>query len=417
MTTKLALFDSQHSRDMFLKYLLTGGIVGGTAASGVALMKHLGNIQDRAAQNPKEDEQLLQAAKVAGFMDGGRGDISGPELALAILASAGVGYGSYKGVENIAQRMKRKQVERELSQVQNHYLTEMEGLMPKTAGGDVGGIAQGTAALYVLLALSMGAGGVGAYQALNKNFPKLDPGRATREFEPVSSGKITPISSEDDTGMPRKANEDSLDQSALDEDDRNIPNYSLDTSERVVFASLDAQNEYLLNLILGSEKQAVDSGFRDLVNCVAVGKGEELWKQADSVDELFAKAKAQNDSIDDANITPERKQIAVTVISMHPGMSTALRPVLGAEVNDMSPTMTMIGGSCPCQSRNVMNSLMDTLVGGQRKRILVKLSSKLGSLGIDFTKQASDEPSEFGYTQDCAILAEHLDGLLQSDLI
>ena len=414
-TIKIALFEDQHAQDLLLKYLLLGGVAGGTLAGGQALIKHMQNINTRAENNPKQDE--VMSAKLAEIKAaGGRGNITGMELALAVLGGGGAGYLGYKGIQNIDQWLTRKKLERELDQVQNAYMADLSDLskdpaMAKVAQ-DTSGVADFGAGAYIMMALAMAAGGIGSYQALNKAFPKTDPQRKTREFKPIATGVTL---TEDDTDTPRKAEYDNLSQDALDEDDRSIPSYSTDTSERVIFASADTQSEYLLNLILGDERQAKQSGFLDLVNSVAVGRGEELWKKADSVDDLFAKAKDMNDKIEDEP-TPERRQIAVTVISMHPGMSAALSPLLGAEVNDMSPMMTMMGGGCSCGGQNVLNSLMGTLVGGQRKRILIKLSSKLGSLGIDFTKKAS-EGYIVDYATDTAVLAHNLNRLLQTDLI
>jgi hypothetical protein len=373
---KISLFEDEDAKQVLINFLIGGGVAGGTLASGIGLYKMLKGLN--AEKLPVEPNGEVKSA-----------GIGGSEVALSILGGLGTGYIGYKGIEQLLQLREKAELERRVADAQKAYYNNLKALhtpeeLEKIAGGMSTGATAGAIGYLLLLALGT-AGGVGAYQSLKKYFPQKSTDAIIKDdikkYSPTTASKV-----DYDTVV---VNRDDTYNSSL-EDDTTIPDYSQDTSQRVIQASADIQSEYLLNIVLADEKRANCSGLGDVSDAICAGKCDEMLEGCDSVDQIFDKAKVLSDGVPAELKSPERKQISITIMSTHPTLSRAIEPVVASEFADMAPMMFSVGKNSPCDTFKVANELMTHVVMGTRKVNLEKVAALYAEDISGATKLASN---------------------------
>jgi hypothetical protein len=314
--------------------------------------------------------------------------MSGPEMALAILAAGGTAAGSYMLVRKLLQERRRKDLQAELDASQRSYLS---GGSEKLAGRGVGRTIADVG--WLVAALTALAGGVGAYKTLDYHFPK--PERKGEEEKKKYYPKKVVFRS-------KKTGEDEPDK--IDEDDGDTPDYSYSTQDRVVAASVDETRELLLRTIVGSEKQASESGFKDLITAVGNGYGDELPLE---VNEMMSKAASL---VQEHNLESKNEDAAITYLATDEGKGTALDPILAAEYADMSPHYMKMASGVPADQIPVLEGIIHHTIKDIRSETFKPLVTD------EIIKSASEnkQEEEFAYSDYLATVHTMSKQLLKS---
>jgi hypothetical protein len=395
------MFDSEASKAIAAKMLLQGALVGGSAASVVGLFNLMKRLNDKVeTSEPTEDDTfVLQKTKTAGV----EGSISPMETALTLLGAGGTALGSYYLVNRLLQEQREKALKKELHEAERNYLQksyDLDVARSKAANittGDTLAALPNLALLSVLL-----GGGALTYTFLNKHYPA--PKTDTTDVVPAKARRRNIIF--DETGASTASNESG--NSEINEDDASIPNYSVG---RVAYASADIGREFLLRRIMESEKQASDSQLDLIVKVASCGKLEELSESSDTVDQLFDKATEMVEG--DSDIPEDRKGVAIIRVVTHPKVGPMLEPVLASEYNDMAGSQVCAASSMGDEEREMLLSIIENLVRGERMNDLTPHMEKLIPCGeVESVKESSLKGID--YDDAMAHFSKSLDAILVS---
>lgn len=305
--------------DLIKKYLVAGASVGGGAALFTSLLNQLNDIKEQdknpldsntlklVVKNPKaskkEDAYKMAAA------DESSSFFRGP---LAMAGGVLSTIGSYALVRHLYQKLKEKQLERELEQAQDKYVTGLElsneDLNNKNANaGKPMGVLEAltSAPLAASLLLALGSGVV-SYNALKKSFPDLKRG----ERERLGPKRVQVVY--DNPG---------------DEPDTVVSNIPIEALEKTA-----AANAFLINTVVGF---GGDSDVASVVHTVANGFGDSVNATfaAEGINSVFEKCANTQTFVNDL----ESINLAANWCARDPGVGPSLAVVAAAEFADKAP--------------------------------------------------------------------------------
>ena len=262
--TKISL-NKEHQR-MLQKWLLSGLATGVGVGSGVSMVNWLKSVQQDASEARKEEDDTIyvnvnRPTKAANFLEGA--------WAPGLIATGGLtaAAGGYALVRNLAQALKRKQLQERIDKAQQIYVDGVLG-PPNTGDKEANSEGRGPGAGETLGAIMSAipyliaatSGGL-AYKALDKYFPKLKP-TENRELRPKRV--VVRYRKQNEEQEPEVDKEASFEVS--------------DTEEQLSRA-------FMIRCACEMEKQAgVESDLLDLVSAVTQGRFEEMQDHIKSRD-------------------------------------------------------------------------------------------------------------------------------------
>lgn len=314
----IPLFKSATGKEMLRDYLLGSALVGGGTGLGVVLLNHLKSIKqrgDRAKDTSGDDDVLYvnmppkvasTAAAPADKKDEGMdwGNAIGPSLAYASILP--VGLGTHHLVRKYYQAWKKKQLQKELDQAQQIYLTSLGSTKAANVGDHVLGVA---GALPLLLLLASGAG---TYHTLNQKFPAPSANKTPRPRRLVVQDPAADLEAQE--GMIK---------------------------EQALQAELD---ESTLRTVLAMPGVAAESGLGDVAKCAAHGKTNELLTAlGENVELMFAFAKEAAAALPQPSRF--RSDMAIGWLVNDPEIGPTITKLAAAEFFEAAPSFISLGAA------------------------------------------------------------------------
>lgn len=285
-----------------------GAVLGAGVGTASSLIRYLTALNERAKKRQKnlQDDDVLylnlpakQAAEgnnAATFAVGGLGSLLGAYLA----------YDLVRGVHN---KLRRKQLQKELDQAQNAYVGGLTALGPEKQASQFSGVTKLVGSGYLAGLLTMLGSAIVANKMLEKQFPVRKPDKAVQ---------------------PRKIVVRTI---RPDGEEKEMPSESdMVTADGV---------EGLIRQNLAQEKSASAWGLTDLVAHVASGHGGEFKRLVSEHGVDAALDMIKGASRDDMDTV--RANMAVSWIANDPVVSSAVQPFLAAQFHQDSPTLFKAG--------------------------------------------------------------------------
>lgn len=353
---------TSRSQQLIQNYLTGGAALGGSAALLTSLLNYMKMLkQDGDPQTSGDDDTLYvnvdPAKKVAAQAlpeSSGRMDMAAGGLAIGggMLATVG----SYALVRKLYQQMKLKQLQAELDNAQQTFLTQSEAeaqqkaaaLMqpqqqastPPPAAGKPMGLAEATWSAPVAMALlSAIAAGALTNHALDKTFPRVKP--------PANKGPKRVV-------VRRKPVQPLDNENEADE-------------EKIAYEQLSPQDvfddgmEFLATVVMGN-KAASEGELADLVHAVAQGRHDEFVNNM-----LELGYDTAIDTIKGASLKPlavHEQQLALSVCTKSAALSPVFGLLVAMEYSEMAPRFTKIA----------------SLQSDEDKERLIKIAGVIGRL-------------------------------------
>jgi len=350
--------------DLIKKYLVAGASVGGSAALFTSLLNQLNDIKEQD-KNPLDSNTLKLVVKNPNAaekeksykMASAEEDTSIFRGPLAMAGGVLSTIGSYALVRHLYQKLKEKQLERELEQAQDKYVTGLqqsnEPVNKKNAseGKPMGMLEALTSApLAASLLLALGSGVV-SYNALKKSFPDLKRG----ERERLGPKRVQVVY--DNPG---------------DEPDTVVSNIPVEALEKTA-----AANAFLINTVAGFGGA---SDVADVVHTVANGFGNQVkdifaFEGINSVFEKCANTQTFANDLESVNL-------AANWCARSPGIAPGLAVVAAAEFANKAPLFFKAATSLP---EHIQEALVD---------LVVKTNSKVAAGVVDKIKEVELIPQE-----------------------
>lgn len=356
--------------DVVLKYLLAGGGAGVALGSGVSLGNYMNNLHERSLKRKSttDDDDTI-------FLDiprnmGKQASASSTTVAASILATLLGTTAGYSGVRRLYQSERRKQLQREHDAAQRSYFLNVidpqgihNELDPQVKEASIFSGVTGTVLAAMILS-GLGTGYV-TNKILDKTFPPLKPPNDGHVRPSRVVIRSQPTTTDDKDGMVKV-------KEASEEDEI--------SAEAI---------EHLIRTVIGEEKRASDSGFGDLIHAVAQGRADEILDHIDlGIDTVFELVKGASEK----PVSKLDKAVAISWLSHDPAMSTALQPILAAEVYDMSPTFCKLARHLDEEDAKDLVGVVESIVYEVRLNAFEKVASKIKINTAEFMEKEARLP-------------------------
>lgn len=284
---------------LVMKLFAGGALTGAGLGAGTSFMRYLQSLQDQARTDTSSDDDVLylnlpdrqmpagrrrKMASTATFATGGLAGILGTLLA-------------YNAVRGAYQKVRKKQLQRELDQAQQIYLGSLTPGMGKAAS-QFSALSKGVGSAYLALILAALGSGVVANRVLQKQFPPVkNPNRQRPRKIVIRS--------------PRE------EEQTLQAQDGVTP---------------DALEGLVRTASQFPKVASADAGLVDLIHAVAQGRGDEFVNNVAQVG-----VEAALDLVKGARHTKSsnlNRNLAMTWICSEPMVATAMEPLIAAEFHD-----------------------------------------------------------------------------------
>jgi hypothetical protein len=312
---KIAL--TPRSKELIKNYLIGGAALGGSGALLTSLVNYINTLKQQVPSDKEreDDETLYLNLDKAANDNSGAIDFSAGGLALTggLLSTLG----TYALVRKMYQNIKRKQLQEELDQAQQSFLSDaqQEANAKNAAAGEPMDLAEFSWSAPVSLALlSAIASGALTNKALDKTFPRVKKPKDSAPKRIVI--RKTPKEDEDEE-QEEKAAYDKV--AAADQADDAL--------------------EFLVHICMGS-KSAAQSELVDIVHATAQGRGPELISNI--LEYGFDSAMDTIKGASEIDITPVQKQCAISYCVKNAALNPIVSLLAAAEYNDMAPRFTKI---------------------------------------------------------------------------
>ena len=351
-----------------LKFLGGGALLGGGAASTVALyrlLSRLGDKRDSDSSTAYDDDTLTINLPQKQASDK---EASNSETALMSYVGAMLaGYLGYKGVDSIFNKIRQNQLQTELDQAQNIYMDRLGGTdkeaSEKKAFSDFDNLGAMGYAAPLLIAI---ASGIITNKLLSKGRPALD-----------RQGKRNKI---------RKLVIKKPEQGEIEEDDE-----ALVGEENMEPSPEDL--EQLMRVNMAKESRAKESGLADLVAKAASGEIDEF--------KALLKQYSFNDSLDlikGAHLKESsdlEKNLAVSLLCHDPMIKEPLGLTLASEYYDMGAGICKAASAIEPElacgliyfSRNMFKKMAKELYKSAHEHIMgeIKVDPAMVKSAVDLT--------------------------------
>lgn len=349
---KIAL--TPRSKELIKNYLIGGAALGGSGALLTSLVNYINTLKQQVpSDKEKEDDDTLylnvnkSANESSGATDLAAGGVA---LTGGLLSTLG----TYALVRKLYQNIKRKQLQEELDQAQQSFLTDaqQEADVKNAAVGEPMNLAElAWSAPTAFTLLSAIAAGALTNKALDKTFPRVK--------KPKDSAPKRIVIRKN----PKEEEEDEEEKMA-----------SIEQTDDAV--------EFLMHLCMGS-KSASQSDLVDIVYATAQGRGPELISNI--LEYGFDSAMDTIKGASEIDITPAQKQCAISYCVKNAALNPIVTLLAAAEYNDMAPKFTKIAS---LQNEDCLETLVK-IAGTIGALNRAEMSEKL-DISFEISKQAND---------------------------
>ena len=349
---KIAL--TPRSKELIKNYLIGGAALGGSGALLTSLVNYINTLKQQVpSDKEKEDDDTLylnvnkSANESSGATDLAAGGVA---LTGGLLSTLG----TYALVRKLYQNIKRKQLQEELDQAQQSFLTDaqQEADVKNAAVGEPMNLAElAWSAPTAFTLLSAIAAGALTNKALDKTFPRVK--------KPKDSAPKRIVIRKN----PKEEEEDEEEKVASVE-------------------QTDDALEFLMHLCMGS-KSASQSDLVDIVYATAQGRGPELISNI--LEYGFDSAMDTIKGASEIDITPVQKQCAISYCVKNAALNPIVTLLAAAEYNDMAPKFTKIAS---LQNEDCLETLVK-IAGTIGALNRAEMSEKL-DISFEISKQAND---------------------------
>lgn len=321
---KIAL--TPRSKELIKNYLIGGAALGGSGALLTSLVNYINTLKQQvpAGEESEDDDTLYLNVGKSANESSGATDLAAGGVALTggLLSTLG----TYALVRKLYQNIKRKQLQEELDQAQQSFLTnaQQEADVKNAAAGKPMGLAElAWSAPTAFTLLSAIAAGALTNKALDKTFPRVKKPKDVAPKRIVIRKK-----------PKEKQNEEEGEEKAA-------------SAEQT-----DDALEFLVHLCMGS-KSAAQSELVDIVHAIAQGRGPELT--ANILEYGFDSAMDTIKGASEIDITPLQKQCAIGYCVKNAALNPIVALLAAAEYNDMAPKFTKIAS---LQNKDCLDTLV-----------------------------------------------------------
>lgn len=341
--------ESREATNRILKYLFLGLAGGGSVAAGLSTLNNFKTLSHDAARDEKSraGDKELEVIKTS--------SISSHTLKwLALLGALPVGYMAVDQLHDIEKKDRAKDEEDLAKKEYYGKLDKLHNPTSKTANA----LESGVGTLIALLATSA----LGTGYITNKFLAAEYPNPERKKIKDLIRNENKPIRIKYVDKEVKEVKED-------EEDEGGVKNASWGSeSSREPY-----RIEALLNVLLGNEKIANDSGFSDLIKAAASGGIDALRTELslNGLDAMFEKA-AQ---LPHTKTSTHRIQLAKTFLSTDPQFSASLKPLIAAEILEASPTYVKAASTLPKKVGEAYESLVLNSVVKSRREAFKDLTS------------------------------------------
>ena len=355
---KIAL--TPRSKELIKNYLIGGAAIGGSGALLTSLINYINTLKQQVPSDTgKEDDDTLylnvgkNANERSSLSDVGAGGVA---LTGGLLSTLG----TYALVRKLYQNIKRKQLQEELDQAQQSFIenAQQEAQTKNAASAAPAGkpmsLAEfGWSAPTAFALLSAIAAGALTNKALDKTFPRVKKPKDT------SPKRIV---------IRKSPKEDEEEKMAYDK---------VASAEQA-----DDGLEFLMHLCMGS-KSASQSELVDIVHAVAQGRGPDLTNHM--LEYGFDSAMDTIKGASEIDITPVRKQFAISYCAKSAALNPVVSLLAAAEYNDMAPKFTKIASLQNEECLDTLLKIAGTIGALNRFEMAGKLADEFAT-----SKEAND---------------------------
>jgi len=357
---KIAL--TPRSQELIKNYLIGGAALGGSGALLTSLVNYIKTLKQQVpSDEEKEDDDTLylNVGKSANESSGATDFAAG---GLAVTGGLLSTLGTYALVRKLYQNVKRKQLQEQLDQAQQAFLSNAEQeAQVKNATALESGKPMGLAELswsspIAFALLSAIAAGALTNKALDKTFPSIKKPKDTAPKRIVIRKPLPKENSEEDESA-------AYDKAA--------------SAEQV-----DDALEFLVHLCMGS-KSAAQSELVDIIHAAAQGRGPELTTHI--LEYGFDSAMDTIKGAADYSITPAQKQCAISYCVKSAALNPIVSLLAAAEYNDMAPKFTKIASLQHADCVSTLIKIAGTIGAINRVETIGDLDSS-----FEISKEAND---------------------------
>lgn len=314
---------------LVLKMLAGGALTGGGLAAATSAFRHIDSLQHKVKrqQDTSQDDDILYlnlppkkaSANAATFATGGLAGILGTYLA-------------YNLVRGQVQKMRKKELQKELDQSQQVYLG---GLTKQASQFPVVSKVVGTGYLAALMA-ALGSAVI-TNRVLQKQFPAIKPPNRDKPRKIVlRTGK---------------------EEAAVEAPDKVTPDMV----------------EGMMHTHLQQTKAASESGFADLVAAAAQGRCNEIYNNSWDLDLMFDTVKGARFT----KVSSFHERLAVTWLSNQPQISAAITPLLAAELQTTTPGWHKLASHIEPEFHDDLANYFADLVPEWRNAVHVPVTARI----------------------------------------
>lgn len=351
---KIAL--TPRSKELIKNYLIGGAALGGSGALLTSLVNYINTLKQQvpADKDKEDDDTLYLNVDKSANESAGATDLAAGGLALTggLLSTLG----TYALVRKMYQNIKRKQLQEELDQAQQSFLTDaqQEADAKSAAAGKPMGLAElAWSAPTAFTLLSAIAAGALTNKALDKTFPRV------KKPKDSSPKRIV------------------IRKNPKEEEEKDKEEEKVASVEQA-----DDALEFLMHLCMGS-KSASQSDLVDIVYATAQGRGPELISNI--LEYGFDSAMDTIKGASEIAITPVQKQCAISYCVKNSALNPVVTLLAAAEYNDMAPKFTKIAS---LQNEDCLETLVK-IAGTIGAINRAEMSEKL-DISFEISKQAND---------------------------
>jgi hypothetical protein len=353
---KIAL--TPRSKELIKNYLIGGAALGGSGALLTSLINYINTLKQQAPVDPEKEDDDTLYLNVNKSANEGAGAIDLTAGGLALTGGLLSTLGTYALVRKLYQNIKRQQLQEQLDQAQQSFLSSAEQEAQTKKAEEAGkpmGLAELTWSAPVAFALlSAIAAGALTNKALDKTFPRVKKPKDTAPKRIVI----------------RKTPEQEMEEEKM-------------AYDKVAAAEqADDAMEFLIHLCMGS-KSAAQSELVDIVHAAAQGRGPEFVTNV--LEYGFDAAMDTIKGASEIDITPEQKQLAISYCVKSATLNPVVSLLAAAEYNDMAPRFTKIAS---LQSDECLDTLLKIAgaIGALNRSEMVNSVSDI----FEVTKQANE---------------------------
>lgn len=325
-------FFKEADLELIKHYLIGGAALGGGAALSTSLANHLMDLFSSNKSNPlekntlklivkKPEKEISQTKKVSTSL------LRGP---LAITGGVLTTMGSYALVRHLYQKLKQLQLQNELEEAQDKYVSTLEdqkNLNEKSASDDSRksmGLSETalSAPLAAMLLLSL-ASGVVSYQTLNKHFPK-----AKQQSQEILGPKRIQVVYDNPGEKP----------------DTILSNIAIKSLQKEA-----AARSFIINTVANFSN---DSDVAGVVKAAAMGFCEHLKNvfAFEGVNSVFEKTA----SFQTNHVSSESLNLAANWCARHEGLGSNLALIAASEFADKAPLFFKSAAKLPETIQNLL---------------------------------------------------------------